>query len=53
MTRNPTSKKPSAASLVTLALNRKGFSIGERQVNKISCDVDRIAAKLSATIPRI
>lgn len=52
-TRNPASKQPSAAWLASLALNRKGFSLGERQVNKICGNVDEVAAKLYATIPAI
>ena len=34
-TRNPASKRPSAAYLVAIALRRKGIPLGERRVNAI------------------
>jgi hypothetical protein len=50
-TRNPASSKNSAAALVTIALNRKGFSLGEPRVNKVYGSRNQIAERLSASIP--
>jgi hypothetical protein len=52
-TRSPASKKNSAAALVTIALNRKGFLLGEARVNKIHGSRNQIAERLSASIPPV
>jgi hypothetical protein len=52
-TRNRASKKPSAAYLVEVALNRKGFNITEARLNKIYGSRDQLADRLSASIPPI
>jgi hypothetical protein len=51
-TRNPASKRPSSAHLA-IALRRKGIPLGERRVNAIYGSLDRLVAKLYATIPPI
>ena len=50
-TRNLASKKHSCASLLSIALNRKGHPLSEARVNKIHGSRNQIAEGLSATIP--
>jgi hypothetical protein len=50
-TRNRASKHPSACQLVSEALGRRGFNIGERRVEKISGEIHQMAGRLSALIP--
>ena len=52
-TRNPASKKASAAYLVAIALKRRGIPLGEARVNKIHHSFDAIVRNLSASIPPI
>ncbi len=50
VTRNRTSKHPSACYIVALALNRRGHNIGERRLERISSDHGKLAERLSASI---
>jgi hypothetical protein len=52
-TRNRASNRPSACSMVSEALGRRGHNIGERRVEKIFGTRCQIAQKLSASIPPI
>jgi hypothetical protein len=44
------SKRPSACSVVSMALSRRGHPMGERQVERIRRDHNKLAARLSASI---
>jgi hypothetical protein len=52
-TRSRVSKRPrpSACSVVSAALNQRGYPLGERQVERIYGDHNKLAARLSASIP--
>jgi hypothetical protein len=51
--RNRASARPSACFLVSIALGRRGFNLGERQVERIVREHSRLAQKLSASMPPI
>jgi hypothetical protein len=51
VTRNRASKRPSACSVVSEALSRRGHPVGVRQVERIHRDHNKLAARLSASIP--
>jgi hypothetical protein len=51
--RKPAAKRLSACYLVSLALNRRGHAIRERQVERIYSAHGRLAQRLSASIPPI
>ena len=50
-TRNRASKRPSACCVVAAALTKRGYPLGERRVERIFGDHNKLAARLSATIP--
>jgi hypothetical protein len=52
-TRNRATARPSACSVVAAGLERRGFKIGERQVERIVQDHGRVAQRLSASMPGI
>jgi hypothetical protein len=52
-TRNPASRRPSGASLVHRAFGRRGQNLGERRINTIFGQHQRLSARLSASIPPI
>ena len=47
-TRNRAAKRPSACSIVAAALAGRGHGLGERRVEAIYRDLDKVAARLSA-----
>jgi hypothetical protein len=53
LTRNRASKRPSICSLVSLALNKRGHPMGERQVERIYRERGKLVERLSASIPPI
>src|SRR5262249_50101286 len=46
VTRNRATKRPSACLIVALALNKRGYPLGERQVERIYRDHNKLAARL-------
>jgi len=50
-TRNRASKRPSASTIVSRALYKRGHMIGEWQVERIFRDHHKLAERLSASIP--
>jgi hypothetical protein len=53
VTRNEATRRPSACFLVAAALHRRGYKIGERQVERIVRAHSRLAQRLSASIPPV
>jgi hypothetical protein len=49
--RNPATKRPSASTIVALALRKRGHPLTEWQVGRIAGDLDKLAARLSANVP--
>jgi hypothetical protein len=52
-TRSRTTAQPSAAYFVAQAMNRRGFKIKEREVNRIYWGRNKLAARLEVSMPRI
>jgi hypothetical protein len=52
-TRNPASKKPSAATVITLALKKRGVTLTEKRVNTIYGDFAKIVPRLYSANPTI
>jgi hypothetical protein len=50
-TRNRVSKRPSASTIVSRALSKRGHIIGEWQVERIFSNHHKLAERLSASIP--
>jgi|SoiMethySBSTD1v2_1073268.scaffolds.fasta_scaffold1049621_1 hypothetical protein len=49
-TRNRAAKRPSASTIVALALSKRGFSLTEWQVERIHGNHNRLAGRVSASI---
>jgi hypothetical protein len=49
-TRNPASKRPSASTIVALALSKRGHILTEWQVGRIHGNHNKLAARLSASM---
>ncbi len=50
-TRNRASRRPSASTIVSRALEKRGYTIGEWQVERVFSDHHKLAERLSASIP--
>jgi hypothetical protein len=52
-TRSASTEDPSAAYFVTIALQKRGFKIKERQLNRIYWNRNKLAPRLEASMPGI
>ena len=53
VTRNRATKRPSASTIVALALRKHGYSLTEWQVERVSGDHNKLAGRLSASMESI